>query len=145
MAGVQGKSGGPRPNSGGARPGAGRKPKATPSKSANPKTGKAAVVETTLEPQPRGGALKRTKAVPPPVEPVAASDMLDLLQKIALGQVNATAGQIRAAIAAVQYTHTKRGDGGKKDEQADKAKQAGAGKFAATAPPRLAAAGGKKV
>lgn len=28
MAGVKGRSGGPRPNSGGARPGAGRKPKA---------------------------------------------------------------------------------------------------------------------
>lgn len=30
MAGVKGRSGGPRPNSGGARPGAGRKPKPPP-------------------------------------------------------------------------------------------------------------------
>lgn len=136
MAGVKGKSGGPRPNSGGARPGAGRKPKAAADKSAN------AAVETTLEPQPRGGALKRNKAVPVEVEPC---DMLTLLQRIALGQVDASAGQIRAAIAAVQYTHTKKGDGGKKEEDAEKAKKAGAGKFAPTAPPRLAAAGGKKV
>lgn len=142
MAGVQGKSGGPRPNSGGARPGAGRKPKAEASKSANAKAEKASSVEVKLEPQPRGGALKRKKATPVPVE---ASDMLDLLQKIALGQIDATAGQIRAAIAAVQYTHTKRGDGGKKDEKADKAKQANAGKYASAAPPRLATAGGKKV
>lgn len=136
MAGVRGKSGGPRPNSGGARPGAGRKPKAAAEKSAN------AAVETKLEPQARGGALKRKKAVPVELEPC---DMLTLLQRIALGQVDASAGQIRAAIAAVQYTHTKKGDGGKKEEDADKAKKAGAGKFAPAAPPRLAAAGGKKV
>ena len=136
MAGVKGKSGGPRPNSGGARANAGRKPKAPTDESAN------AAVETTLERQPRGGALKRSKAVPVEVEPC---DMLSLLQRIALGQVEASAGQIRAAIAAVQYTHVKKGDGGKKDEKADKAKQASAGKFAAAAPPRLAAAGGKAV
>lgn len=136
MAGVRGKSGGARPNSGGARPGAGRKPKAATEKSAN------AAVVTTMEAQPRGGALKRKKAVPVEVEPC---DMLTLLQRIALGQVDASAGQIRAAIAAVQYTHTKKGDGGKKEEDAEKAKKAGAGKFAPTAPPRLAAAGGKKV
>lgn len=136
MAGVQGKSGGPRPNSGGARPGAGRKPKAATEKSAN------AAVETKLEPQPRGGALKRKKAVPVEIEPC---DMLTLLQRIALGQVDASAGQIRAAIAAVQYTHTKKGDGGKKEDDAEKAMKAGAGKFAAAAPPKLVAAGGKKV
>jgi phage terminase small subunit len=136
MAGVRGKSGGPRPNSGGARPGAGRKPKVAAEKSAN------AAVETKLEPQARGGALKRKRAVPVEIEPC---DMLTLLQKIALGQIDASAGQIRAAIAAVQYTHTKKGDGGKKEGDAEKAKKAGAGKFAPAAPPRLAAAGGKKV
>jgi phage terminase small subunit len=136
MAGVRGKSGGPRPNSGGARPGAGRKPKAPAEKSAN------ASVKSQLEPQAHGGALRRKKAAPVESEPC---DMLTLLQKIALGQIDATAGQIRAAIAAVQYTHTKKGDGGKKEEDADRAKKAGAGKFAPAAPPRLAAAGGKKV
>lgn len=136
MAGVKGKSGGPRPNSGGARVNAGRKPKDLAEKSAN------AAVETKLERQPRGGALKRQKAVPVEVEPC---DMLTLLQRIALGQVEASAGQIRAAIAAVQYTHTKKGDGGKKEEDAEKAKKAGAGKFAPAAPPKLVAAGGKKV
>lgn len=142
MAGVQGKSGGPRPNSGGARPGAGRKPKAPAEKSANGEGGKASSVQTKLEPQPGGGALKRRKAVPVEIEPC---DMLTLLQKIALGQVDASAGQIRAAVAAVQYTHTKKGDGGKKDEEAEKAKKAGGGKFAAAAPPKLVAAGGKKI
>lgn len=142
MAGVSGKSGGPRPNSGGARPGAGRKPKAQTEKSANKPTGKGAAVKTELEPQPHGGALQRNKSEP--VE-IAECDMLTLLKNIALGRVEATTGQIRAAIAAVQYTHTKKGDGGKKDEDAEKAKKAGAGKFAAAAPPKLVAAGGKKV
>lgn len=102
MAGVKGKSGGPRANAGGARPGAGRKPK--------PK---------------------------PEIVPIPERDMLTLLQDIALGRVEASAGQIRAAVAAVQYTHTKKGDGGKKDEAADKAKAAAAGKYAARSGPRL--------
>lgn len=120
MAGVPGKSGGPRTNSGGARPGAGRKPKAPAEKSAN------------------RGKKQEPVAVPD-------CDMLTLLKEIALGRVEATAGQIRAAIAAVQYTHTKKGDGGKKEEDADKAKKAAGGKFASAAPPKLVAAGGKKV
>lgn len=101
MAGVKGKSGGPRANAGGARAGAGRKPNPPP---------------------------------PPPVA-IPGDDTLQLLKDIAFGRVEANAGQIRAAIAAVQYEHTKRGDGGKKDEVADKAKAAGRGKFAASAPP----------
>ena len=142
MAGVPGKSGGPRPNSGGARPGAGRKPKAIAEQSANKSVEKRSAVETKLEPQARGGALKRQKQLP---VAVPECDMLTLLKEIALGRVEASAGQIRAAIAAVQYTHTKKGDGGKKDDEAEKAKKAGAGKFAAAAPPKLAAAGGKRV
>lgn len=123
MAGVKGKSGGARPNSGGKRPGAGRKPKAKPAESANP-------------PAP---------AAPVPVDD-SKLDMLELLQKVALGQVQVSALQVRAAIAAVQYTHTKRGDGGKKDAADEAArKTAGAGKFSAAPPPKLAAVGGKKI
>lgn len=100
MAGVKGRSGGPRKNSGGARLGAGRKPK--------PKT------PTTLI---EGG-----------------TDMLTLLQDVALGRIEASTIQVRAAIAAVQYTHTKKGDGGKKEEQAGKAAKA-ASKFAPSKAP----------
>lgn len=126
MAGVKGKSGGPRKNAGGARPGAGRKPKAeTASKSANG-------VSVKFEAQPHGGALKRAKSKP---VPVSERDMLQLLQDVALGITEASTIQVRAAIAAVQYTHIKKADGGKKDDQADKAKKAGSGKFAASAPP----------
>lgn len=56
--------------------------------------------------------------------------MLALLVSIARGQIDATPMQVRAAIAAVQYTHTKRSDGGKKEEAEAKAKKAATGKFA---------------
>lgn len=105
MAGVKGRSGGPRKNAGGARPGAGRPKKETP----------------------------------PPAAPIPMSDrdMLQLLQDVALGRVGATALQVRAAIAAVQYTHTKKADGGKKEEKESAAKKAAGGKFAASSPPKL--------
>lgn len=83
-----------------------------------------------------GGA--RPGAGRKPAQPVVHGevDMLQLLQNVALGKTGATALQVRAAIAAVQYTHTKKGDGGKKDEAADKAKKAASsGRFAASAPP----------
>ncbi|MGT2460033.1 hypothetical protein ACU4GI_45845 [Cupriavidus basilensis] len=117
MAGAKGRSGG-------ARSGAGRKPKAA---------GSAAIAET-LEPQAHGGALKRQKATPVALE---ERDMLTLLQDIALGQVEATSLQVRAAIAAVQYTHAKKGEGGKKDDAAAKAKAAAGGKYATRQGPRL--------
>jgi phage terminase small subunit len=62
-------------------------------------------------------------------------DMLTMLQRVALGQVEATPLQVRAAIAAIQYTHTKKGDGGKKDAAKDAARQAGSGRFKASEPP----------
>lgn len=109
MAGVKGKSGGPRKNSGGARPGAGRPPKPKP--------------EPVLIPE---------------------VDMLTLLQDIAMGRTDATAIQVRAAIAAVQYTHAKKGEGGKKEQKQEAAEKV-AKRFQAAAPPKLVAAGGKKV
>jgi phage terminase small subunit len=45
--------------------------------------------------------------------------------------------RIRSAVAAAQYRHMKKGDGGKKDEQADASKKAATGRFAAKAPPKL--------
>lgn len=45
--------------------------------------------------------------------------------------------RLRAAIAAAQYRHTKRGDAGKKEERQNAAKAAGAGKFAPGAAPKL--------
>ena len=107
MAGVKGKSGGARANAGGPRPNSGGA---------------------------RPGAGRKAKPAPPPI-PLPQMDMLTMLQKVAIGEVQATALQVRAAIAAVQYTHTKKGDGGKKDETAERAKHAGTGRFKASAPP----------
>jgi hypothetical protein len=120
MAGVKGRSGG-------ARPGAGRKPRTKKEASAG-----GSAVKTELEPQAHGGALKRDRAEP---VPQGDKDMLTLLQEVALGKTDATALQVRAAIAAVQYTHTKKHDGGKKDEAAERAKKAATGRFAAAPAP----------
>ena len=62
-------------------------------------------------------------------------DMLRMLQEVALGKVQCTPIQLRAAIAAVQYTHVKRADGGKKEEAAEKADKAAKGRFSAAKPP----------
>ena len=97
-------------------------------------------VEVSLEQQSHGGSLKRSKANP--VE-IAEVDMLQLLQDVALGRIEATTTQVRAAIAAVQYTHSKKGEGGKKDARADAAGAAAGGRFGVPSPPRLVS-GGKK-
>lgn len=76
--------------------------------------------------------------------PLPEQDMLTLLQKIALGHIEATPIQVRAAVAAVQYTHAKVGEGGKKQKKQEEAHKV-AGRFASAAPPRLVAAGGKRV
>lgn len=70
--------------------------------------------------------------------------MLELLQKVALGLVEATPLQVRAAIAAVQYTHVKAGDGGKKEAKQEAAEKV-ASRFAPAPAPRLVAAGGRKL
>ena len=99
MAGVKGRSGGPRKNSGGARPGAGRKPKPKPE---------------IAPPAPADTPLEFLKGV-----------MNDTAQDPKL--------RVRAAIAAAQYEHLKKGDGGKRDDQAEKARRA-ASNFAPGAP-----------
>ena len=107
MAGVKGRSGGARKGTGGARAGAGRKKKAATTESAN---------------------------VPVLIE---GEDTLKLLQDVAFGRVEATALQVRAAIAAVQYTHMKKGDGGVKDGKNAAAGRVSAGKFAPAVGPKL--------
>ena len=53
--------------------------------------------------------------------------------------------RIDAAKALMPFTHTKLGEGGKKDQKQDAAKKAGAGKYGSAAPPALVAANGKRV
>ena len=90
-----------------------------------------------------GAGRKKKPAQPPTVVEDDGKDMLTLLQDIALGRIEVNTIQVRAAIAAVQYTHTKKGDGGKKEELAGKARQAGTGKFKAAPAPLKLVSGGK--
>lgn len=141
MAGVKGRSGG-------ARPGAGRKPK--PKGLAGNQMPKAAGVQVTQEPQPHGGALRRSKATKPDKTSALADgkkrDPLEFLELVVNDPQAPLKDRIRAAVAAAQYRHTKVHDGGKKDATADKAKGAAGGRFSTPgAPPRLAVAGGKRV
>lgn len=87
--------------------------------------------------RPGAGRPPKPKPVPVPVQHAGDRDMLKMLQDVALGIVQASPIQVRAAIAAVQYTHVKRGDGGKKDDAAEKAVKASGGRFASSAPPQL--------
>jgi phage terminase small subunit len=98
-------------------------------------------VEVHLEPQPHGGALKRSTAESVKIE---EDDMLQLLKNVAMGLTEATTTQVRAAIAAIQYTHQKLGEGGKKDGKLEAAKTAGQGRFGAPPPPPRLVVGGKK-
>jgi phage terminase small subunit len=110
MAGVKGRSGGPRKNAGGARPGAGRP--------------------------------KKEQPPPPPPAQTDERDPLKFLLDVMQGTVEANMMQVRAAIAAAQYVHIKKADGGKKDEQAKKAGEV-AKRFATAAPPKLVVSNGR--
>ncbi len=88
----------------------------------------------------RPGAGRKPAPKAPPKAPVQSdgTDMLEFLQDVARGLTDATPLQVRAAIAAVQYTHTKMGDGGKKEAAAEAAKKAAqGGRFAVASAPKL--------
>jgi len=85
----------------------------------------------------RPGAGRKPK---PPVEPAVVADDTDpltFLEWVMRGRIEASPLQVRAAVAAAQYRHTKTGDGGKRDAEKGAAKKAGSGKFAPKAPPKL--------
>jgi phage terminase small subunit len=94
-----------------------------------------------------GGARQGTgpkPAKPTPVTPEAARvvhgeplDPRPTLELVAMGHMEVSPQQFKALTALLPYMHTKKGDGGKKDEKQDAAKKAGAGRFGASSPPRL--------
>lgn len=108
---------------GGARPGAGRKPKAKGAEAPN-----AAVV----------------CAARPPDADLSDLTPLDYLLSVVRDPGSDQRVRIQAASIAAPFVHMKKGEGGKKDGQAAAAKQV-AGRFSASAPPKLVAAGGRKV
>lgn len=81
----------------------------------------------------RAGAGRKPKPQPE-TQVLPEMDMLQMLQDVALGRVEASPLQVRAAIAAVQYTHAKKGEGGKKEEKQANAEKV-AGKFGARPAP----------
>lgn len=85
--------------------------------------------------RPGAGRKPKPRQEPVLVEPKSGDDALQLLLDIAFGRIDANAQQVRAAVAAVQYTHTKRHDGGKKEEAAEKARKAADGRFGARPQP----------
>ena len=82
----------------------------------------------------------------PPPEPAVTghTDPLEFLRAVWKGEINASPTQVRAAASALPFVHKKLGEGGKKEQTKEAAGKV-AGRFAAAAPPRLVAAGGKKV
>lgn len=108
MAGVKGRSGGARPNSG--------------PKPAGPKP------------------LPQTVVLNEPVQSAVVGEGPTPLEfLLAVMRDPAVDGKLRleAAKTAAMYCHLKKGDGGVKDEKAEKAKKAGSGKFGAAPAPKL--------
>ncbi len=131
MAGVKGRSGGPRKNAGGKRPGAGRKPKHP-----KPAAPSAATVSSPA---------KSDKPAEPdaPASAVDTTDAKLFLERVMSGQIIANDTQLRAAQALLPFQHKKLGETGKKEQRNEEAK--GIVSRFAPAPPRLAAVAGKKV
>jgi hypothetical protein len=69
--------------------------------------------------------------------PEAADTPLDFLIGVMNDPKQEPRLRVRAAVAAAQYAHMKKGDGGKKDEQRERAEKVGQGRFAPSAAPRL--------
>jgi phage terminase small subunit len=117
MAGVKGKSGGKRV-------GAGRKPLTDAQKAAQ-----------------AAARAERAKAKAEAIDasmPADAKEPLPFLEAVMNNAEVDIKVRVRAAIAAAQYRHTKRGDGGKKDETADKAKKVASSSRFRAAPSPLA-------
>lgn len=123
MAGVKGRSGG-------ARPGTGPKPR--------PKThdigaefAKIVVEQAAVAAEGAVGSQ--------PTQPAISADVtpLEFLLSVMRNPLVDDKLRLEAAKTAAPFMHMKKGDVGVKDEKADKAKKAAAGKFAAAAAPKL--------
>jgi hypothetical protein len=123
---------------GGARPGAGRKP-SKPKVEKPPKVDKDGFKSD--ESWPFGQV--RPEEPPPPPD-LSSLTPLDYLLEVMRDPLEEKPRRLQAASLAAPYCHTKKGEGGKKDEKDAAAKRV-AGRFAQAAPPKLVAAGGKKV
>lgn len=150
MAGVKGRSGGARRNAGGRRPGAGRKPKPPVLRVVPPAPVPGAVAEVAapVQPSPVQPSPRLDAGAPGPGTDAAAAaagdplsdgkqrDPLEFLEAVMNDPRASLKERIRAGIAAAQYRHAKKGEGGKRDARLDAADVAAGGRFAAAEPPR---------
>lgn len=92
-----------------------------------------------------GGARAGAGRKPKQPAVTGGTDAKVFLEQVIAGLIEASPAQIRAAQALLPFQHQRLGEGGKKDEKADKAKKAATGRFASATPPKLVASGGKKL
>ena len=86
-----------------------------------------------------GGARPNSGPKPKPRVPLKAKaeDPVEFLLEVMRDPDADPKLRVRAAVSAAQYRHSKKGDTGKREEQAKAAKRAGDGRFAPPAPPKL--------
>lgn len=126
---------------GGARPGAGRKPK-QPKVNVAPKVDKDGFKTDAAWPfgQQRPPEPEANKPEPE----LTDITPLDYLLSVMRNSEEDKSRRMQAASIAAPYVHAKAGEGGKKEERNAAAKKV-ASRFAPATPPKLVAAGGKKV
>ena len=124
MAGVKGRSGGARPNTG-------PKPR--------PKTHDIGVALAKIVVEQSAAVAGEGAGVSQPMQPQVSAEQtpLEFLLSVMRNPLVDDKLRLEAAKTAAPFMHTKKGDVGVKDEKAEKAKKASAGKFAAAPPPKL--------
>lgn len=99
--------------------------------------------------RPKGAvSMKRAQAMKEAQEMADASGSKTPLEYMLAVMNDDRADEVRRdrmAMAAAPFVHARAGEQGKKDAAGEAAKKAASGKFGASAPPRLAAANGKRV
>lgn len=135
---------------GGARPGAGRPKKVQPLPEAATQSKAPAKRELPkvdadgFKDDPSWPFGKQRPAEPDPPPDLSNLMPLDYLLEVMRDPEEERGRRMQAATLAAPYCHPKKGESGKKEEKAAAAKRI-ANRFAPAAPPRLAAANGKKV
>lgn len=131
---------------GGARPGAGRprkQPAEVPAKKRTP-TKKDAAPPVDVDGYKTDPNWPFGQERPPEPQDLSGLMPLDFLLQVMRDPEEDKGRRMQAATLAAPYCHPKKGESGKKEQKADAAKKV-AGRFTAAAPPKLVAAGGKKV
>ncbi|MDA8521990.1 terminase small subunit [Acidovorax sp. NCPPB 4044] len=141
---------------GGARPGAGRPKKSAPADVPKPAAAaKKRPASKKTEAPPLDAEGYKTDAnwpfgqerplAPPPPKDLSDLTPLDFLLEVMRDETEERRTRIQAAQLAAPYVHAKKGEAGKKEEKQDAAKKVASRFTAGAPPPKLAAAGGKRV